>query len=65
MQKLTVVRGDAGVLVRCQDVATATATQEAAHCVHTLMVTHAAVPLLTLIDVCVCERKKENSINIV
>lgn len=42
---------DAGVLVRCEYVAAATATQEAAHCVHTVMVTHAAARVLTLINV--------------
>lgn len=51
--KLTVVYRDAGALVRCEYVASVTATQEAAHRVHTLMVTHAAaVWELTLINVC-------------
>lgn len=50
--------GDAGALVRRQNVAAATATQEAAHRVHTLMVTHAAVWVLTLINICVYERAK-------
>lgn len=60
MAKLTVVYRDAGVLVRRQYVAAATATQEAAHCVHTLVVTRAAAWVLTLINVCVYEREKEN-----
>lgn len=56
--KLTVVYRDTGALVRRQDVAAVTATQEAAHCVHTLVVAHAAAGVLTLIHVCmsVCER---------
>lgn len=54
---LTVVYWDAGVLVRCQDEAAATATQKAAHCVDTLMVTHVAAWVLTLINVCVFERE--------
>lgn len=43
---------EAGVLVWCQDEATATATQEAAHCVNALMVTLIAVWVLTLINIC-------------
>lgn len=57
--RLTVVHGDARVSVRCQNVAAVTATQEAADCVHTLMVTHVATWLLTLIDVCVCDRERK------
>lgn len=55
--KLTVVYRDTGALVRRQDVAAVTATQEAAHCVHTLVVAHAAAGVFTLIHVCmsVCE----------
>lgn len=63
--RLTVVHRDAGVSVSCQNVAAVTATQEATHCVHTLMVAHVAARLFTLIDVCVCERerKKFNNFN--
>lgn len=39
------------MLVWCQDEATATATQEAAHCVNALMVTLIAVWVLTLINI--------------
>lgn len=43
--------GDAGALVRCQYVTTVTAAEEAAHCVHALMVTRVAVRMLALIYV--------------
>lgn len=45
------MHGDAGAVVRCQNVAAATATQEAPHCVHTLVVTRAVAWVLTLINV--------------
>lgn len=48
---------DAGVLVLCQYVAAMTATQEASCCVHTLVVTRVAAWVLTLINVCVYEKK--------
>ena len=51
-QKLTVVYRDAGALVWCEYVTTAAATYEAARCVHTFMVAHAASGGHTLIDVC-------------
>lgn len=54
---LTVVYWDAGALVRCQDETTVTATQKAPHSVDALMVTHVAVWMLTLINVCVFERE--------
>lgn len=57
--KLTVVYGDTGALVRRQNVASVTATQEAAHCVHTLVVTFATAWVLALVNVCVCERGRE------
>lgn len=55
-RKLTVVQWDAGVLVRGQYEAAATVTQEAAHCVHTFVVTHVAAGVFALINVCVFER---------
>lgn len=53
------MHGDAGVSVRGQNVAAVTATQEAAGCVHTLMVARVASWLFTLIDVCVCDRERQ------
>lgn len=57
--KLTVVYGDTRTLVWCKCVASAAAAQEASRCVHTLMVTQAAVSMLTLINVCKCVCKKK------
>lgn len=54
--KLTVVYRDTRTLVRRKYVASATAAQEASHCVHALMVTQVAVRVLTLINVCFQER---------
>lgn len=57
--RLTAIQRDAGASVRGQNVATDTATHEAADRVHTLMVAHVAAWLFTLIDICMFQRERK------